>query len=82
MQNAVMATQSLSPEADEARGLSAELSTLSKRQYEALQKSPYERMSPQAVDAYDRRRVRIVEIWERLEALRANGSEGSPSRCA
>lgn len=37
MQNAVMETQSLSPQADVARGLSAELSTLSKRQNEVLQ---------------------------------------------
>ena len=75
-----MATQNLPHEEDEARDLSTELSILSKQQYEALQKSPYERMSQQAAVAYDRRRVRIIKIWERLEALR--GGEGSPSRCA
>jgi hypothetical protein len=42
--------------------LSEELSTLSRQQYEALQKAPYMRMSEAARDAYDSRRIRIGEL--------------------
>jgi hypothetical protein len=51
--------------------LSAEHSLLTKRQYEALQKSPYLKMSTQEAESYDRRRSRIAEICDILSRLRA-----------
>jgi hypothetical protein len=51
---------------DEAEKLSAELATLYKQQYEALQKASYLKMSPKQAAAYDRRRLRIGRICELL----------------
>jgi hypothetical protein len=44
----------------------AELSDLCKLQFEALQKSSYVHMSHSDAEAYDRRRVRIGELYELL----------------
>jgi len=41
------------------------------RQYEALQKSPYLKMSTQEAEAYDKRRLRIGEICNILRRLRS-----------
>jgi hypothetical protein len=50
----------------EIESLSRELSSLARRQYEALQKSPYTRMSQSEAAAYDSRRERIGKIREYL----------------
>jgi hypothetical protein len=54
------------PTPDEAKRLLLELSTLSERQYESLQKPPYLLMSRAEREMYDRRRVRIEELRELL----------------
>jgi hypothetical protein len=54
------------PTSDEAQRLAVELSTLSKRQSESLQKAPYLLMPREEREAYDRRRVRIEELRELL----------------
>lgn len=46
--------------------LSAELSTLSNQQSDALLKSRFSDMSESEADAYNKRRLRIVEICELL----------------
>jgi hypothetical protein len=51
---------------DEAKRLSLELSTLSRQQYEALQKASYLYMPQQEADEYNKRRLRIGEICEHL----------------
>jgi hypothetical protein len=56
---------------NEADALSAELAALSRRQYEALLKSPYLRMSPEEAAEYDRRRIRIGDICELLAKYRS-----------
>jgi hypothetical protein len=57
----------------ETEALEKELAMLSRRQYEALQKGPYLRMSREDADEYDKRRLRIGEICERLAKLRPKG---------
>lgn len=47
---------------DETREIEAELSILTERQYEALQKASYLRMSEAEREAIDQRRVRIGEL--------------------
>jgi hypothetical protein len=49
--------------------LFAEHEVLTWLQYGALQKSPYMRMSVKDAEAYDRRRLRLREVDERLAAL-------------
>jgi len=56
---------------DEAETLSAELATLYKQQYEALQKASYLNMSAKQVAEYDRRRLRIGKICELLAKFKA-----------
>jgi hypothetical protein len=51
---------------DEVEKLSAELSALSKQQYEALQKASYPKMPPGQAAEYDRRRLRIGQIGKLL----------------
>jgi len=51
---------------DEAEKLSAELATLYKQQYEALQKASYLNMSPKQAAEFNRRRLRIGKICELL----------------
>jgi hypothetical protein len=46
--------------------MSAEHAALAKQQYEALQKSPYVKMTQAEADAYDKRRLRIGELCEFL----------------
>jgi hypothetical protein len=48
-----------------------ELSTLTREQDEALQKSSYLGMSKLEIDAYDKRRLRIGEICSLLGKLRS-----------
>lgn len=60
----------LSP--DEAGEFAAELTTLSRMQYEALQKASYLRMSEFQREAYDRRRLRIGELRALLMRLQAD----------
>jgi hypothetical protein len=48
-----------------------EHSTLSREQYEALQKSSYLGMSKLDAEAYDERRLRIEEICRLLSRLRS-----------
>jgi hypothetical protein len=55
---------------EEANSLSLELGSLTRRQYEALQKSPYLRMSKKEAEDYDRRRLRIGEISDLLAKFR------------
>jgi len=47
----------------------AELSSLSKLQNQALQQESYLRMSEAQRAAYDRRRLRIGELWDRLKTF-------------
>ena len=54
------------PTPEGAKRLSLELSTLSERQYEALQKAPYLLMPRAEREMYDRRRVGIGELRELL----------------
>ena len=54
----------------ESESMSAELSVLCMLQYEALQKSPYLRMSEKEAEVYDRRRMRISDLCDRLGQLR------------
>jgi len=56
--------------ASEIERLSAEHADLTKRQYEALQKNSYARMSKKDADAYDKRLFRIIEIHGQLAKLR------------
>lgn len=65
------------PTCDNAERLSAELSMLSKRQYEALQKASYSLMPRVEREAYDRRRVRIGELRELLTKFRPDISPDS-----
>jgi hypothetical protein len=58
----------------EIENLSAELTALTKRQYDALQKSPYARMSKRDAEMYDMRLFRIVEIRRQLAKFRLEGS--------
>jgi hypothetical protein len=68
------------PTPDEAKRLSLELSTLTQRQFESLQKAPYLLMPREEREAYDRRRVRIGQIRELLSKLSLdNGSDSSLS---
>jgi hypothetical protein len=53
--------------------LSAAHSLLSRQQYEALQKSSYLKMSKEEADEYDKRRLRIGEICDRLAEFRLKG---------
>ena len=57
------------PTTDEAKRLSLELSTLSERQYEALQRAPYLLMPRGEREMYDRRRVRIKQLRELLSTI-------------
>jgi hypothetical protein len=57
------------PTSDEAKRLSAELSVLSTRQYESLQKAPYLLIARAEREVYDRRRARIEELRELLSKL-------------
>ncbi|MGA2534894.1 MAG: hypothetical protein ABSF53_02675 [Terracidiphilus sp.] len=50
--------------------LLAEHAVLVWLQYEALQKSPYLRMSAKEAEVYDRRRLRLREVDERLAGLK------------
>jgi hypothetical protein len=50
--------------ANEIASLSAEHAALARHQYEALQKSPYVRMSESEFEAYNARRLRIGEICD------------------
>lgn len=63
-----MKSKSLST--DNADSLSAELSALTRKQYEALQRAPYLRMSADEAKEYDLRRVGIGEICDVLAKLR------------
>lgn len=54
----------------ESESMSAELSVLYMLQYEALQKSSYLRMSEKEAEVYDRRRMRISDLCDRLGQLR------------
>ena len=54
----------------DSESMSAELSVLYMLQYEALQKSSYLRMSEKEAEVYDRRRVRIGELCDKLDKLR------------
>jgi len=49
--------------------LLAEHAVLVWLQYESLQKSPYLRMSARDAEVYDRRRLRLREVDERLATL-------------
>jgi hypothetical protein len=51
---------------EERDHLLAEHAVLVWLQYEALQKSPYRRMPVKDAEAYDRRRLRLGEVEERL----------------
>jgi len=51
--------------------LSEEHASLARQQYEALQKSPYVRMSESEARVYDERRLRIGEICELLAEFRS-----------
>jgi len=51
---------------DVAQKLRTELSNLSRKQSEALQKASYAHMSKSEKEAYDRRRVRIAKVCESL----------------
>jgi hypothetical protein len=64
-----MTTPKIKSEAEIER-LSAEHSSLAKKQYEALQKSPYVRMSASEAATYDERRLRIGEICDLLAKFR------------
>jgi hypothetical protein len=55
---------------DEALALSAELAALTRHQYEALLKSSFALMSLEESREYDKRRVRIGEICEKLKTFR------------
>ena len=57
-------------QATENTWMSAELRVLYRLQYEALQKSSYLRMSEKEAEVYDRRRVRIGELCDKLTKLR------------
>lgn len=54
----------------ESESMSAELSVLYMLQYEAVQKSSYLRMSEKEAEVYDRRRMRISDLCDRLGQLR------------
>jgi hypothetical protein len=56
--------------------LFAEHEVLTWLQYDALQKSPYMRMSVKDAEAYDRRRLRLREVDERLAALETGEFSG------
>jgi hypothetical protein len=58
------------PPANEIASLSAEHASLARKQYEALQKSPYVRMSASEAEAYDERRLRIEELCKILAKFR------------
>jgi hypothetical protein len=49
-----------------AKTLADELAQLSRQQNDALEISPYLTMSKAAAEAYDRRNVRISQLWELL----------------
>jgi hypothetical protein len=68
MPNCIQAVEmaNVIPIKDEAQKLSAELSVLTKQQYEALQEASYLNMSPQQAAEYDQRRLRIGNICELL----------------
>jgi hypothetical protein len=57
--------------ASQIERLTTEHALLTRRQYEALQKSSYFRLPPREADAYDNRLCRIVEIRRLLEKFRA-----------
>jgi hypothetical protein len=61
--------------ASEIERLTAEHAALTRRQYDALQKSSYARMSQREADAYDNRLFRIVEIRRQLVNFRAEGTK-------
>jgi hypothetical protein len=67
---------------NERNRLLAEHAVLVWLQYEALQKSPYLRMSVKEAEAYDRRRLRLREVDERLAAREAevNGPNAESPR--
>jgi hypothetical protein len=56
----------------ESESMSAELGVLYMLQYEALQKSSYLRMSEKEAEVYDRRRIRIGDLCDKLAELRAS----------
>jgi hypothetical protein len=58
----------------EIERLSAEHADLTRRQYEALQKNSYARMSKRDAEAYDKRLFRIIEIHGQLAKLRAQNT--------
>ena len=58
--------------ASEIERLTAEHASLTRRQYDALQKSPYARMSKREAEAYDNRLFRIVEIRRQLAKFRTD----------
>ena len=60
------------PSEGEICSMSAEHAALAKQQYEALQKSPYVKMTQAEADAYDKRRLRIGELCELLAVLRSS----------
>jgi len=64
-----MGSRAESPE--EIKRRSAEHSALARKQYEALQKSPYFQMSDSEANANDERRKRIGVICERLAEFRS-----------
>jgi hypothetical protein len=59
------------PQTDRTNALSAELSALSRMQYEALLTSPYTKMSSQESAEYNSRRVSIGKIRDLLAKYRA-----------
>jgi hypothetical protein len=59
---------------EEIERLSTEHSTLARQQYEALQLSPYTRMTASEAGEYDARRIRIGEICDLLAKFRTKGA--------
>jgi hypothetical protein len=56
--------------AEEAGAFARELAKLSAEQYKALQDSVYMRMLPKEAEEYDRRRLRIAELWTQLHKFK------------
>jgi hypothetical protein len=59
----------------EMERLSAELTALSRQQYDALQKSSHAHMPKREADAYEKRLLRIIEIHQQLARFRAEGTK-------
>ena len=60
---------------DAIERLLEEYASLARRQYEALQKSSYAKMSPGQAAAYDIRFLRIQEISREIVRLRSEDSQ-------